>query len=305
MRSHPHTDDSTPRPARSAPGADPALAHRFTEALRDIAEDSGVVAELLVHSTSSADTSNTDILQLLVNQRHLVDEAIGVVVARQRVQGGSLAELAPIVKRTQDRLRKKYIPSSVSDALDSRCRPIVTLASATITGTPPLGHPRERLASALTRMKEGSGRRQRELAQKMGVDESYISRMLSGHRPTSWKHVKIICEACDVDPQLMKPLWEVSAGIEPPGTEDPVAYLRTYLRALHYASGSPAPEDVLAAAQHAITADDLDRAMNGPGVPGWQVIEPLALALESLTRDVRPLWRRAQSAAENSARTHS
>ncbi|MEV5342016.1 helix-turn-helix transcriptional regulator [Streptomyces sp. NPDC052676] len=42
------------------------------------------------------------------------------------------------------------------------------------------------MASALTLMQKGSGRRQRELTQKMGVHESYVSRMLSGQRDPSW-----------------------------------------------------------------------------------------------------------------------
>ncbi|MFD8393029.1 helix-turn-helix domain-containing protein [Streptomyces sp. NPDC059680] len=64
-------------------------------------------------------------------------------------------------------------------------------------------------------MKEGSGRRQRELAEQMGVHESYVSRMLSGQREVSWRHVRIICEECGIDPRLMKPLWEAAANVQP------------------------------------------------------------------------------------------
>jgi transcriptional regulator with XRE-family HTH domain len=268
-----------------------------------------VVSEALLLNAYSAATPNTDLLQQLVDLRDLVDEAIGVVVVRQRAQGEPLADLAPIAKRTEDRLRKKYNPSSVDAALATRRRPNpATPAHNTETAAdaPTLRHPRQRLATALTRMKEGSGRRQRELASKMGVDESYASRMLSGQRATSWKYVRIICETCGVDPELMKPLWEVAAGVQPSDTEDPVTYLRTYLQGLHYAFGSPEPEIILTAAQHALTADDLDRALNGPGVPDWRVIEHLTFALQSLPTMARPLWRRAQSAAENGPTdTHS
>jgi DNA-binding transcriptional regulator YdaS (Cro superfamily) len=43
-------------------------------------------------------------------------------------------------------------------------------------------------------MREGSGRRQRELAAQMGVHESYVSRMLSDQREVSWRHVNVICD---------------------------------------------------------------------------------------------------------------
>ncbi|MFF3505356.1 helix-turn-helix domain-containing protein [Streptomyces sp. NPDC003247] len=298
-----------PARGRSAPAADPARARRCTEALRDIAEDCTVVSESLLLNAYSADAPNTELLQLLVNLRELVDEAVGVVVVRQRAQGEPLAELEPTTGLTQDRLRKKYNPASVDRALAARRRPRPATpahSNETATGAPTLRHPRQRLAAALTRMKEGSGHRQRQLAVMMDIDESYASRMLSGQRTTHWKYAKTICEACGVEPELMKPLWEVAAGVQPPETEDPVTYLRTYLQGLHYAFGSPDPQIILAAAQHALSADDLDRALHGPGVPDWPVIDRLTFALQSLPNVARPLWRRAQSAAENSPTdTHS
>lgn len=298
-RSRVQTADEASRPARSA---NPARARRCTEALRDIAEDCTVLSEALLHSAYRVAAPNTELLQRLVDLRDLVDEAIGVVVVRQRAQGEPLADLAPIAKRTEDRLRKKYDPSSVDRALATRRRPTPVISAhstTTASDTPILRRPGQRLASALTLMQKGSGRRQRELAEKMGVHESYASRMLSGQRAPSWMHVKIICEACGVDAARMKPLWEVAAGVQPSETEDPVTYLRAYLQGLHYALGSPKPETILTAAQHALSAEDLDRALHGPGVPDWPVIDRLTFALQSLPTVARPLWRRAQSAAEN------
>ncbi|KAF3469976.1 helix-turn-helix transcriptional regulator [Streptomyces sp. Tu 3180] len=301
-RSRVQTADNAPRPARTAPSADPARARRCTEALRDIAEDCTVVSESLLLNAYSAAALNTELLQRLVALRDLVDEAIGVVVVRQRAQGEPLADLAPIAKRTEDRLRKKYDPPSVDRALATRRRPNpATPAHNTeaAADTPILRRPGQRLASALTRMKEGSGRRQREFAEKMGVHESYVSRMLSGQRDPSWKHVKIICDVCGVDPEWMKPLWEAAADVQPSNANDPVTYLRTYLQGLHYALGSPDPEVILTAAQHTISAHDLSRALYGPGVPDWPVIDRLTVVLQSLPTITRPLWRRAQAAAES------
>ncbi|MGW2103631.1 helix-turn-helix domain-containing protein [Streptomyces olivaceoviridis] len=301
-RSRAQMADGTPRPARSAPSVDPSRARRCTEALRDIAEDCTMVSEDLLLSAYSAATPNTELLQRLVSLRDLVDEAIGVVVVRHRAQGEPLADLAPIASRTEDRLRRKYDPPSVDRALATRRRPQPTIAAhsaAAAAGTPVLRRPGQRLACALTRMKDGSGRRQRELAEQMGVHESYVSRMLSGQRDLSWRHVRIICDACGVDPELMKPLWEAAARVLPSNADDPVEYLRTYLQGLHYALGSPDPRIILAAAQHTISADDLDRALHGPGVPDWPVIDRLTVVLQSLPNIARPLWRRAQAAAES------
>ncbi|MCZ9347071.1 helix-turn-helix domain-containing protein, partial [Streptomyces sp. TRM76130] len=86
-------------------------------------------------------------------------------------------------------------------------------------------------------MRNGSGRRQREIAEQMGVHESYVSRMLSGQRDLSWRHVRIICEVCGTDPELMKPLWQAAANVQPSDTQHPVEYLRTYL--VRCGKGSP------------------------------------------------------------------
>jgi transcriptional regulator with XRE-family HTH domain len=299
--------DGTPRSGRSVPSADAARASRCTEALRDIAEDCNVHSEALVLGTSSGTLSNAEVLQRLVELRDVVEEAIGVVVVRQRSQGAPLADLAPIAKRTEDRLRKKYNPDTIDRALTTRRRakPVATThSSAAAAGIPTLRQPGQRLASALTLMRNGSGRRQRELAAEMGVDESYVSRMLSGQRDLSWKYVRIICEVCGVDPESMKPLWHAAADVQPSDAEDPVEYLRTYLRGLHYAAGSPEPGVVLAA-QHTLHAEDFHRALHGPGVPDWSVIARLTIALQSLPNIARPLWRRAQKAAENDPTTFS
>ncbi|MCN9240402.1 helix-turn-helix domain-containing protein [Streptomyces sp. RY43-2] len=307
-RSHAQTADGTRRPARSVPSASPARATRCTEALRDFAEDCTVVSEALLSSAYSAAVPNTELLQRLVSLRDLVDEAIGVVVVRQRAQGKPLAELAPIARITEDRLRRKYDPPSVDHSLTIRHRPKpVTPAqpAAAADGTPTPSRPSRRLAAALTRMRNSSNRRQRELAQQMGVDESYVSRMLSGQRDPSWKHVRTICEMCGTDPKRMKPLWEAAADVQPSNSDDPVQYLRTYLQGLHYALNSPDAEGILAATQYTISADDLDRALHGPGVPEWSVIDRLTVVLQSRTTITRPLWRRAQAAAENDPTTAS
>ncbi|MEV6810468.1 helix-turn-helix transcriptional regulator, partial [Streptomyces sp. NPDC051129] len=269
----------------------------MTEALRDIAEDCTMVGGTLLLGADRATTPNTDLLQALLTLQHLTGEAIAAVVVRQRAQDKPLADLAPIADLTEDRLRKKYNPRLVDRALATRRRPqpATTAHHTAATDAPTLRRPGQRLSCALNRMKNGSGRSQRQIAQIMGVDESYVSRLLSGQRALSWRHVKAICEACGTDPERMKPLWEAAATIQPSNNDDPVRYLHTYLQGLHYALGSPASEAIT---QHTISADDLHHALHGPGVPDWPVIDRLTLALQSVPAIARPLWRRARLAAE-------
>lgn len=291
-----------PDPTRFS-SADRSRAARCTEAIRDIAEDITMLAEELMSNAYGVAAPSTDMLRQVVELGALVEEAKAALVVRQRSRGEPLNALEPILQLTADRMRKKYDPQAVDEKLTKRSRPQRTRSDPSLnkhTGTdaPAVQRlPAQRMASALTRMKNGSGRRQREIAQEMRVDDSYVSRMLSGERPVSWKHVRAICKVCDGDEQLMKPLWEVAAGVPFADSDDPVDYLRTYLKALRYANGWPSEEKILASTQHTVTAAELRQALEGPGVPSWLAVAQITAALQALPDTARPLWRRAQSTA--------
>lgn len=300
IRSHPVPE----RPARTGPAVDADRATRCTESVRDIAEDFTVLSEALMHSTYGVAAPTTEILEIVIALESLAQEAIPALVVRQRSQGEPLSELTPLLGLTENRLRKKYVPQDVDHALASRRRPMRTAPSARPANEVPnpknlLREPRQRLACALTRMQAVSRVSQRALAASMNVDPSYVSRLLSGQRDVSWRHVKIITDACGGNPDLMRPLWEAADGVDPSGT-DPARYLRTYLRALHYAAGSPTDARILAYTQRTFIAAELHQAFEGPGVPEWPVIAQLVTALQSLPDIARPLWRQAQSRAEAS-----
>ncbi|MGW7521826.1 helix-turn-helix domain-containing protein, partial [Streptomyces sp. NPDC054796] len=251
--------------------------------------------------------SPTELAELLVILDQLTQQATGAVVVRQRSQGNPLGDLAQIFDRTEDRLRKKYEPLAVDRALAARSRPLRTTPREPAPEEPQAPvqrQPRHRLAAALDLMRRASGRRQREIAQRMNVDESYVSRMLSGQREVSWQHVKIICEMCEGNATLMKPLWEVASGVRPSTTEA-ARYLRTYLQALRYAAGSPSNEKILDLAQHTLTHTELHLALEGPGVPGWPVVAQLTTTLIGLPETARPLWRQAHAEGGTEARTFS
>lgn len=295
-RSHP----STQRQTRNGPAIDDARAARCTEAVGDIAEDLIVAVDAFLNRASDNATSTTELLTIITTISALTEEATGALVVRQRSQGAPLSALAPILNVTDDRLRKKYNPQRIDRALAARSRPL----RSPIAAPPPdpdrlpttkelLRQPRQRLACALTRLWKQSGVPQRALAEAMTVDPSYVSRMLSGHRVVTLRHLRAIVDQCEGNLDLIRPLWEVDANVQP--TTDPARALRSYLRALHYAAGSPSDARIIKSVQNTISKAELRQAFDGPGVPGWPVVQQLTVALQSLPDYTRPMWRKAQS----------
>ncbi|MET7636787.1 helix-turn-helix transcriptional regulator [Streptomyces sp. NPDC005499] len=289
--------------ARAGTAVDADRAIRCTEAVRDIAEDVIVVADAFINRASGTDASTTELLGYVISLNRLTQEATAALVVRQRSLGEPLSDLAPLLNLTEDRLRKKHRPQTVDQALASRSRPMRRAFSSQQPDAPPtaknsLRQPRQRLACALTRMWKQSDVSQRALAEHMNVDPSYVSRMLSGERDLTLQHVKMIADKCGGNSDLVKPLWEVATGVQATNT-DPIRSLRAYLRALHYAAGSPNDKRVLASVQHTITKAELRQALEGPGVPEWQVVHQLTTAFQSLPDITRPLWRNAQSSVES------
>ncbi|WP_406414134.1 helix-turn-helix transcriptional regulator [Streptomyces halstedii] len=305
MPNRPHSGPE--RPTRNGPAVDADRATRCTEAVRDIAEDVVVVGDAFINRASDGAASASELLGLVVMAQGLVEEATAALVVRQRSQGEPLADLAPTLNLTEDRLRKKYDPRTVDRKLATRRRPMRTASASPQPDDPPtvknsLRRPRQRLACALTLMWKHSGISQRVLAEHMTIDPSYVSRMLSGERDVSLQHVKMIADACGGNPDLVKPLWDVVTGVQDGGT-DPVRTLRSYLRALRYAAGSPSDERILASVQNTVTKAELHQAFEGPGIPAWPVIHQLTTAFQSLPDITRPLWRRARTSVEAVGRT--
>ncbi|MFE4692160.1 helix-turn-helix domain-containing protein [Streptomyces sp. NPDC056749] len=296
--SHP----STGQTPRTGPAIDASRATRLAGAVCDIAEDLvAKTGDLFTQSSSGA--SPLEQLREAVAIQQLAEQAVAGLVVQQRSLGEPLGELEPLLDLSADRLRKKYPPYVVDQQLGSRIRPTLAVlcssqsAKSAATKTSSVRHPHQRLACALTFMWKRSGITQRALAEHMNTDRSYVSRMLSGERRATLQHVKLIAEKCGGDTDLVVLLWEIAAGVQSTST-DPAHTLRTYLRALRYAAGSPDDEQILVSTQHTITATELQRAFNGPGVPKREVVRQLATALQSLPETVLPLWNRAQSSLQ-------
>ncbi|MFE3074232.1 helix-turn-helix domain-containing protein [Streptomyces sp. NPDC059247] len=264
-----------------------------------MAEDAVIVADMLIGRSHDEAILDTDLLNTAIAMRTLSEQMIAALVVHRRSEGKPLDDFAHDLHLTVDRLRKKYPPERTEQELAARRRP--QRINRRGTTEPPdtrlrLRHPRQRLACAMTlTFRASEVRSQRELAEHMGIDASYVSRLLSGHRDASWQHVKRISEVCQGDQELLQSLWDAAASGQPRITTSPCQDLRTYLRALLYAAGSPDEKTVLRSTQGTLTADELRQALEGPRIPSWVAVKQLTLALQSLPQITLPMWRRAQS----------
>ncbi|MFI2740950.1 helix-turn-helix domain-containing protein [Streptomyces sp. NPDC018711] len=303
----PHVSPSlTFRASRSTPATDPKRAAQCIEAVREIAEDLVLLADSFMTDSAGQKTSTTELLRKAADLRSLTDESIKALVVAHRSEGKPLDEIAPVLSLSEDRLRKKYIPDQAAQELATRRRPPHPLPVLLSSEDPPdprnlMRHPRHRLAAGLhqTYIRSSSVSSQRALAERMGIDPSYVSRMFSGERDTSWRYVKSICEACEGDLELMQSLWDAAATGKPRPTDNPVRDLQTYLKALRYAAGLPDEKTILTSTRQALTSTDLHQAFEGASVPAWPVIRQLTVALQSLPQITLPLWRRAHSSLGN------
>jgi hypothetical protein len=75
-------------------------------------------------------------------------------------------------------------------------------------------------------------------------------------------------------------------------------YFRAYLKALRLSCAEPDDASLLESSGHILTAHDLRLAFDGPSVPQWTVVRPLAAALVSRPGDIRPMWLAAYSSPD-------
>ncbi|MFD7533666.1 helix-turn-helix domain-containing protein [Streptomyces sp. NPDC059849] len=296
--SHKPPPDPGP-PARKGSATDAERAARCSTAVHGMAVDAVRIAETFAARASDPSAVTTDLLECTVQLTRLMEDTTAALVVRQRSRGEPLTDLEPVLKVSADRLRRKYPPRTVDRELATRKRPALAFGSqrAVKRAMPKkasLRDPHQRLACALTLMWKQSGIPQRELALRMNIHRSYLSRILSGERSATLAYVELIAKECaaGTETEFATLLWKIAADA-PVSTTDPVHTLRTYFQALNYAAGSPREDRLLSSTRRSITAADLRRAFHGPGVPQWAVYHRLATALQSKPEIALPLWRNA------------
>ncbi|WP_285566710.1 helix-turn-helix transcriptional regulator [Streptomyces sp. RTGN2] len=153
------------------------------------------------------------------------------------------------------------------------------------------GHgPAATLASALSHLLRTSGLTHKALGDTVGVDPSYISRVVSGERVPSWKVTRRLARAFETDVEALRPLWDAARGyrvVKP-------AFFHAALRGLHLAAACPAPDTIEARAQ--LPAKDITAVLQGSYLPDWATVDRLVSALHGQPDTIRPLWEAARSA---------
>ncbi|MEU2135161.1 helix-turn-helix transcriptional regulator [Streptomyces sp. NPDC018352] len=266
-----------------------------------MAVDAVRIAETFAARASDPGAATTDLLECTVQLTRLMQDTTAALVVRQRSRGEPLTDLEPVLKVSADRLRRKYPPRAVDRDLATRKRPVLAYGSQrafkrAMPKKASLRDPHQRLACALTLMWKRSGIPQQELARRMNIHRSYLSRILSGERPATHAYAKQIAKECGdgTETEFATLLWKIAAD-DPVSTTDPAHTLRTYYQALTYAAGSPREDRILSSTRHCITTAELRQALHGPGVPEWGVYHQLATALQSKPEIALPLWRNATS----------
>ncbi|QMU69347.1 helix-turn-helix transcriptional regulator [Streptacidiphilus sp. P02-A3a] len=85
---------------------------------------------------------------------------------------------------------------------DQPDRPEVTGWTSTPT------HPHSWLAPVLSRLHRASGLTQRDLADRVGVSPSLLSRVLTGERFPNWPLTERLSRACGADPVVLQKVWQ-------------------------------------------------------------------------------------------------
>ncbi|MGX9923567.1 helix-turn-helix domain-containing protein [Streptomyces sp. NPDC002248] len=294
---------SPAQPQRKKPPSrttDSTRVPRYESSLRTIVGELATHTEGLLHSTYGAMEPSTDLMAHIQAIRKLSAEAEAVACARGRARDEDLDDLAQHAGLGPDRIVKNYSYAAIDRLLSGRTRtlrpaPQPSLAARLPADEHQLRQPHQRLAALMSRLQRMSGLTQRQIAEALGIDATYVSRLLSGARKPRWEVVVFLADKARVNPQVLRPLWEVAKNLEPDISCDPISRLRTYLTGLWIAAGSRPHDELLDAAQGALTTHDLHRAFHGPGVPDWSVHEQLAIVLYSLPDALEPLWQSAHA----------
>ncbi|MER5885301.1 helix-turn-helix transcriptional regulator [Streptomyces sp. NPDC001941] len=182
------------RRRQSAPERPPAP----DEELLDLALDMQEEVRRFVRLFSSPDAVGTAPLTSASRVRRALDALTAASVHRARDGRIPWDAIGSALGISPERARKTYAPGVREP------RPV----------PPPRGAPPEAavadadsLASALSALRDASRLSQGELARRMSVSPSHVSRMLSGRRVPRWHLVEDFVLACGGDPRPFRALW--------------------------------------------------------------------------------------------------
>jgi transcriptional regulator with XRE-family HTH domain len=149
------------------------------------------------------------------------------------------------------------------------------------------------LASALTCQFRASGLTMADVARKVGVSPSFVSRILTGEREPSWPVVHTLTTVLGGRPQELRHLWECLHMPTPAGRDPLDQALQQFqdaIHGLHLAAYKQPLSRVCQRAAPPLELEAVEQIMRGDVVPDWPTAAALATALGGSAAHLRPLW---------------
>ncbi|MDT0306396.1 helix-turn-helix transcriptional regulator [Streptomyces sp. DSM 44917] len=254
-----------------------------------IAEDIQEAAALLVR----AEYGRRDLGALLGLAHGLsrdIDAYVAAAVLDARHGGTKWEAVAEAARVSVATARSKWRHSAVERLLRARAG---ERAPEVAPASPAGGGAGRLLVSAFFHLVRESGMPRPELARRLGVSPSHLSRTLAGHRLPGWDMTCSLALELGTQPAELRVLWESAHGLSAPAVPSipqAAAALHAALRGLHLAAGRPTPQEVRRRSEGALGAELVEDALAGRLVPPWERLAALVSALGGTPAHYRPLW---------------
>ncbi|MBF9071895.1 helix-turn-helix domain-containing protein [Streptacidiphilus fuscans] len=243
------------------------------------------------------------------------------LVSRASYQNASWKEIAKLLGKSTETVRKTFAPSKVANRLGQLLRHRRTGERLTDGPGPPGQTPAElatisatssslslnRLAPELSAMARRSRMPQRTLAERVGCSPSFLSRVLNGDRLPSWSLTERLGQALGADLNELRAVWECEKlrdkSSRPTllpaeaGASEAMHVLRTAMEILHIRSGGTRLDTQVLPTRRRLIETRYAAFRGATTVPHWGDVKFLANALGGDTEQIRKLWQQAESQA--------
>ncbi|MFC1413479.1 helix-turn-helix domain-containing protein [Streptacidiphilus sp. N1-12] len=232
-----------------------------------------------------------------------LDDVIMLMVQQARDQKMSWSAIADIIGIGANTARDKYSADRAQRMLSRRQERLALPAPRPATGTepvprgetgPPTAGTATQLSRALIQLQRAAGVSVKEVAARVGVSPSYVSRILSGSRLPPWQTAERVILACAGDPGRLRPLWtEVRVGPRPLPPHVAAQELHAAVRELYLEAGCPSDAVICAAFPDELRPPEVSGFLLGDTTPPWPVVERVVRALGGSPERSKHLWRSA------------
>lgn len=261
--------------------------------VREFAEDLLQESRHLLRLLSANDGSSLEPVQHAAQLAHTVDKLTAALVVRARSGNtpwellGSALDMRPETARKTFRVARSGTPRSAAPRTTD---PVRSPSPSGGWSTAP-AVPQSRLAPVLARLARISRLSQRELASRMDVSPTQLSRILSGQRFPRWELVERLARICGADPVVLRQVWQEDQsrreGETRPSSEGTLHFA---LRELHLNAGAPDLRRLVQQCPHARDAGELAAVLCGTRDPSHGLLADLVTALDGDLEHFRTLW---------------